>query len=564
MLVHAVCYSEWLGTFLYIRAMPSAVNASAPATPATSRWNTLFNDAWPRDWFVVSGYAFAIFAALGSLTWPLGRDQGMFAWVGEVILRGGLPYRDAWEMKGPLCYYVYAFVIALFGSNDVGIRIFDLAPTLAACWLIFSLVQRLSHANRLGSHCAVIYFLLTYYGCGFPSTAQPDGWAGIIVLAVVVLVTGVKAPSARKMMAAGALLAIAALLKPTFLLFLIIPIVAMVASRTRENALMAVTSLMLGFVIPVGAALFYFDSHAAMHDLIETNRFLAITYSKFAEANPLLRIRDFIAVLPHLALLVPILFAPFGIRQMMRDGYRSESIVVGAWLALTLALVLIQGRFWVYHWLPAVIALSVGSGLAIGAILQRLGPLHNRGGWRLAIGVVAMAALLLPSAGRAVYRSYEWPIYVAGRETRQLYLEHVSMLAHGWNSSTFLAIADYIRGHSQPEDRVLCWGIDPVINFYAGRLAPSRFGYSYPIAVPGAMREGYRKIFLNEITDTPPRYIVIDARQSWELIDEPGLVLLQAFPQFAAFIRDGYVQETMFGDYQVWGRTSTNDGPKDR
>jgi hypothetical protein len=226
--------------------------------------------------------------------------------------------------------------------------------------------------------------------------------------------------------------------------------------------------------------------------------------------------------------------------------------------------VLIQGRFWVYHWLPAVIALSVGSGLAIGAILQRLGPLHNRGGWRLAIGVVAMAALLLPSAGRAVYRSYEWPIYVAGRETRQLYLEHVSMLAHGWNSSTFLAIADYIRGHSQPEDRVLCWGIDPVINFYAGRLAPSRFGYSYPIAVPGAMREGYRKIFLNEITDTPPRYIVIDARQSWELIDEPGLVLLQAFPQFAAFIRDGYVQETMFGDYQVWGRTSTNDGPKDR
>jgi hypothetical protein len=262
--------------------------------------------------------------------------------------------------------------------------------------------------------------------------------------------------------------------------------------------------------------------------------------------------------------LVPILFAPFGIRQMVRDGYRSESIVVGAWLALTLALVLIQGRFWVYHWLPAVIALSVGSGLAIGAILRRLGPLHNRGGWRLAIGVVAMAALLLPSAGRAVYRSYEWPIYVAGRETRQLYLEHVSMLAHGWNSSTFLAIADYIRGHSQPEDRVLCWGIDPVINFYAGRLAPSRFGYSYPIAVPGAMREGYRKIFLNEITDTPPRYIVIDARQSWELIDEPGLVLLQAFPQFAAFIRDGYVQETMFGDYQVWGRTSTNDGPKDR
>jgi len=52
----------------------SATDPSVPVARAMSRWNTLFNDAWPRDWLVVSGYAVAIFAALGSLTWPLGRD----------------------------------------------------------------------------------------------------------------------------------------------------------------------------------------------------------------------------------------------------------------------------------------------------------------------------------------------------------------------------------------------------------------------------------------------------------------------------------------------------------
>src|SRR5262245_21558461 len=37
-----------------------------------------------------------------SLQLPLGRDQGIFAWVAEVVLGGGLPYADAWEIKGPV------------------------------------------------------------------------------------------------------------------------------------------------------------------------------------------------------------------------------------------------------------------------------------------------------------------------------------------------------------------------------------------------------------------------------------------------------------------------------
>ena len=59
--------------------------------------------------------------APGSLFLPLGRDQGIFAWVGGVILSGGLPYADAWEVKGPLSHFEKHLVRSLreFDFNDV-------------------------------------------------------------------------------------------------------------------------------------------------------------------------------------------------------------------------------------------------------------------------------------------------------------------------------------------------------------------------------------------------------------------------------------------------------------
>ncbi|MDP9349243.1 MAG: hypothetical protein M3P24_08905, partial [Gemmatimonadota bacterium] len=44
----------------------------------------------------------------------------------DVILAGGLPYRDAWEVKGPLAYYLVALGNLAFGRNYWGIRLFDL------------------------------------------------------------------------------------------------------------------------------------------------------------------------------------------------------------------------------------------------------------------------------------------------------------------------------------------------------------------------------------------------------------------------------------------------------
>src|SRR5262249_9670392 len=125
---------------------------------------------------VASGLALAAFCAVGSITWPFGRDQGIFAWVADVVLKGGTLYRDAWEVKGPMTYYFYAFSAAAFGNDASGIRAFDLILVVLGTLLLWRLVTSLSGGSRFAAAVATAFFTLGYYGCGFWSTAQPDEW----------------------------------------------------------------------------------------------------------------------------------------------------------------------------------------------------------------------------------------------------------------------------------------------------------------------------------------------------------------------------------------------------
>ena len=57
--------------------------------------------------------ALAALLLLPSLFYPFARDQGVFAYAGQVILRGGWPYRDVWDLKPPGVYFSYAAMLAL-------------------------------------------------------------------------------------------------------------------------------------------------------------------------------------------------------------------------------------------------------------------------------------------------------------------------------------------------------------------------------------------------------------------------------------------------------------------
>ena len=51
---------------------------------------------------------------LPSLVQPMGADQGLYAYVGDRVMHGGLPYVDAWDQKPPAIHVTYAAMRGLW------------------------------------------------------------------------------------------------------------------------------------------------------------------------------------------------------------------------------------------------------------------------------------------------------------------------------------------------------------------------------------------------------------------------------------------------------------------
>src|SRR5881397_3463265 len=54
---------------------------------------------------------------------PLERDEGEYAYAGQLILQGIPPYQLAYNMKFPGAYYAYSVILALFGQTPRGIHV---------------------------------------------------------------------------------------------------------------------------------------------------------------------------------------------------------------------------------------------------------------------------------------------------------------------------------------------------------------------------------------------------------------------------------------------------------
>jgi hypothetical protein len=76
---------------------------------------------WP--WLVVLVVLlFVGFIRVRLLEMPLERDEGEYAYAGQLILQGIPPYELAYNMKLPGTYYAYARAWRLFGQTIAGIH----------------------------------------------------------------------------------------------------------------------------------------------------------------------------------------------------------------------------------------------------------------------------------------------------------------------------------------------------------------------------------------------------------------------------------------------------------
>jgi hypothetical protein len=100
-------------------------------------------------WWILAAIIFGVVIAIRIrlLGIPLERDEGEYAYAGQLILQGVPPYQLAYNMKFPGTYAAYAVIMSIFGQTVAGIHLGLLLINVATVVLIFFLGRQLVNST---------------------------------------------------------------------------------------------------------------------------------------------------------------------------------------------------------------------------------------------------------------------------------------------------------------------------------------------------------------------------------------------------------------------------------
>lgn len=464
-------------------------------------------------------------------------DEGVYAVVARVMQAGGLPYLDAIERKPPLLFGVYWAVFQLFGGYNW------LALHLVMTGWVLLTMRGLELATRglLGRQAGLIAAL--GYGLVQPfATAKNLAFNGEVLMNLpivwayaLVLGSRTQPGAARRALAAGALIALATLLKqPAAIAALPLGLYLLAAPAPRASRWPTPRGLWLAGLFSAG-----FATVIAGCGLILLRVGLltdAWYWSVLDHSVPhlfWLRAGEHTAlfVLFALPLIVP-LAAPAALGAAWR-AWPAELRTVLGWALVSLVGAAAGGRFYPHYYIQVIPPLAV---LAGGYYAWRLR--HDRPGlprwtspqaaWRF-MGLAALAGLAVQAV-----------------QFRTL------------NAPTQRAL--FVASHARAGDRLFVWGQATQDYVDAGLLPASRYiatfpltGYIFGERLPGLSTRdrivpGSWDNLMADLAARPPHYI-IDTQPQPDA-DYP----IRAFPRMAAYLAAHYCHMATLPDGAVYQR----------
>jgi len=470
-----------------------------------------------------------------SLSYPFGWDQGILSWAGHVVVRGGMPYRDAWDMKGPVAYYVFALTEAIFGVNLWGVRVGDAAFLTLTSACIGRAVSKLT--DPATGRWSAILFYLWYASHSYWHTAQPDGWAGML-MAVVMLPALVQGDliGPLKMGLAGACVGLMSLVKPTYAVFLVLPLLSSFSTRASRWVVDA-AAVMGGWIVPIALCVGWFEAHGALRDLWAVYvRYPSTAYTELGALAFGERARGLVEYLfqaPVMAVGLPMVIVG---ALALWQTHRAPALALVSWILLVAFIVVLQGRFFAYHWLPMLPAAVVLGAVGFQAVLPRAKALV------ITLVAVSVSHCLVP----IVFEQMRFVSWITGRTDTAHYYD-----GYGEAGNDMRAV-DWLRNRAR-EGKVFVFGWNTGIAWLGHRETVSRFGFSMPLLIGEGLdvRAEYRDELLRTLRADPPTYIILGT-QSQRILRRPMTVA--DFPELTDLVHKSYVKVAEFGAIQFHER----------
>jgi Dolichyl-phosphate-mannose-protein mannosyltransferase len=440
---------------------------------------------------------------------PLERDEGEYAYAGQLMLQGIPPYQLAYNMKLPGTYAAYAVMMRVFGETVSGIRIGMLFVLFVNTLILFLLTRRL-FGLLAATVAAASYTLLA----NRLSTMSLDGHAThFIVLAslsgILLLLHAIESHRHTTLFLSGFCFGLAFLMKQHGILFAVFGGLFWAWSIWKQSAnwrkiIAGEMVLAAGVIVPfvVTCALIWHTG------LFRKFWFWTINYA--AAYEKILNLSEGWKLLQIILPWVPrpysvFLFAALGLSAIFWNRRAREEKVFVLSFTLFSLLAVCPGFYFRPHYflvlLPAVAMLAgIGISAAHEYLLERqASPLVA---WiPIAIFVISYFAAL---EGQRKYLFQITPLQV----NRQMHG------GHGFPEAQ--VVADYIRTRTTEKDRIAIFGSEPVIYFYSGRHSATGYIYMYPLMEHQKFALRMQSAMRREIEKSQPRIVVFTDNQfSW-------------------------------------------------
>ncbi len=114
-----------------------------------------------------------LYVRLRLLDIPFERDEGEYAYAGQALLQGMLPYRDFYNMKMPGTYFAFAWIIKYIGNSAMAIRGVVILINFANAALVYAIAKtRFKLEESIISASVYLLLSLTYEAQGWVSNSE--------------------------------------------------------------------------------------------------------------------------------------------------------------------------------------------------------------------------------------------------------------------------------------------------------------------------------------------------------------------------------------------------------
>lgn len=121
-------------------------------------------------------YGYLVISAvllLPTIAFPISSDMSVFMHGGSVIADGGILFKDFFDIKPPLIYYIFALIDLLFGNNVIAFRLFDFVYQLTFLAVCISLFQKLNIKDTV-IKAYLLLFPIAYTVLNYRDTFQTE------------------------------------------------------------------------------------------------------------------------------------------------------------------------------------------------------------------------------------------------------------------------------------------------------------------------------------------------------------------------------------------------------